>query len=299
MSKSEKPKMDSNQYLDNEKIMEKVNSVFEDHWKSIGQLATGVAHEINNPLGFLENNIYVLQMYVSKLTKTLEFYKDIVDEIGTEDKYKEKIDEFEKSLQVNKASINLVEVFRQSQEGVDRIKGIIESLKSFSKMNTICKPTVYSLNDGIANTLIISKSDYRYHCDIITDYGDLGELYCEGGKINQVILNIIINASQSIKEKLTSQGNTGKGLIQIKTYEDNEYQIARIEDSGVGIEDSSLSKIFNPFFTTKTPDQGTGLGLSVSYDILKKQGGTMWATRTVGKGAIFYFKLPKKSVFQQ
>ena len=145
------------------------------------------------------------------------------------------------------------------------------------------------LNQGVTSTLIVAKNEYKYIADVETDFGDVPNLYAKGSEINDVLLNLIINATHAI----SSLNLDENGLIKIKTYSDDEYVSAEISDNGPGIHESVISRIFDPFFTTKEPGKGTGLGLNIAYNtIVNKHNGVLIAESNYGEGATFILRLP-------
>jgi len=260
---------------------------------AIGHLAAGVAHEINNPLGFVISNYSTLKKYVGKYRKGMEIFS------GTYNLYKNgnKINEdvisniitFFKKNDFEFIDEDIDDLFDDTFSGLDRVKKIVTELRNFSRVNAFEELEVYDLNDGIRNTLVISKNEIKYVANIEADYGKLPEINAVGGQINQVILNLLMNAVAAIKSKSESE----MGLLQIKTYADNDYVYLSIKDSGTGIDQEHLNSIFNPFFTTKPVGEGTGLGLSISYDIIvNKHKGLLDVNSTIGEGTEFILGLP-------
>ncbi|MBW7992882.1 MAG: hypothetical protein FVQ84_23110 [Planctomycetes bacterium] len=181
-------------------------------------------------------------------------------------------------------------LFDDSREGLDRVTEIIQNLRDFSRIDQPGSCDKYNINKGIEATLIVAKNEIKYDADVKTDFSEVPPIFCHSGQINQVFLNLLVNAAQAIK----GQERDGNGTITIKTYtsDDNEV-VCEISDDGPGIAPETLSKIFDPFFTTKPPGKGTGLGLSVSHDIIvNKHKGKLFVDSTVGEGTKFTIKLP-------
>ncbi|AOY78393.1 hypothetical protein BJL90_14920 [Clostridium formicaceticum] len=261
---------------------------------AIGQLAAGVAHEINNPLGFVMSNFETLKKYRLKLQEIMMAYRDL-KKICTEKRREciegqiESVNILEKKYKVAFMDEDMEELLKESTDGLDRISRIVKGLRIFSRVDACDEFEEYDLNRAIENTLLIVANEIKYNANIETYLGDIPSLYGIAGQINQVLLNLIVNASQAIKAKNREE----LGLITIKTYQENDYVCCEIADTGEGIPKENLDKIFNPFFTTKPAGEGTGLGLSISYDIIKnKHHGDLEAESKVGVGTKFVLRLP-------
>ncbi|MBN2795225.1 MAG: response regulator [Clostridia bacterium] len=223
---------------------------------AIGQLAAGVAHEINNPIGFVLSNFEVLKDYMKDL---YEFYERSVflnhhqSEITQDDEE-----------DINEVFEDIANIFEETKIGLDRVTQIVKSLRNFSRIDLTQELDYYDLNEGLKDTLIVANNNIKYNAYVNVEYGDIPQIMAIGSEINQVILNLVLNAVDSIREK---NGNE-MGHLYLKTYKKNNYIVLSVLDYGIGIADEHIKDLFNPFFTTKDVGQGMGLGLSVSYDIV-------------------------------
>ena len=254
---------------------------------SVGQLAAGVAHEINNPVGFVGSNIATLSEYVAT-------YQMIFSQINAaleakDDKTRNTaLSELEKMLaNQDMAFINedISELLADSQEGLHRVAEIVKGLKLFSRVDSD-QMQQHNINDCVRTTLAMVNNQLKYICTVETHLGRVPDVTMNVGKISQVITNLLINAGQAIEA-------TGKnGRIVITTCTVNNFVELRVEDTGCGIPASHLDKLFNPFFTTKPEGQGTGLGLSISFGIAQEHGGSLSATSIEGESSTFTLMLP-------
>ncbi len=254
---------------------------------SVGQLAAGVAHEINNPVGFVGSNIATLSEYVA--TYQMIFAQINVALDAKDDKAKNAaLNELEKMLaNQDMAFINedISELLADSQEGLHRVAEIVKGLKLFSRVDSD-QMQKHNINDCVRTTLAMVNNQLKYICTVETHLGRVPDVLMNVGKISQVITNLLINAGQAIEA-------TGKnGRITITTCTVNNFVELRVEDSGCGIPASHLDKLFNPFFTTKPEGQGTGLGLSISFGIAQEHGGSLSATSVEGESSTFTLMLP-------
>lgn len=262
----------------------------------IGQLAAGIAHEINNPLGFIMSNYKSLKKYVFKLKDLIAIYKDVLNNYSnyTNDEVKNsftQISSYEEDNKIDFILDDISGIFTDTNEGLERVGNIVNAFRSFSHIDQLSTYGEYDLNDGIKTTLLIANSKIKYNAAIHEEYDELPSINAIGGEINQVILNLIINAAYAIELKHENSG----GIINIKTYQNSENVYCEIEDNGAGIEKSIINRIFEPFYTTKPIGEGTGLGLSISYDIIvNKHKGEILIESEKNSGTKFTVKLPKK-----
>ncbi|OGO85101.1 MAG: hypothetical protein A2Y22_06470 [Clostridiales bacterium GWD2_32_59] len=274
---------------------------------AIGELAAGIAHEINNPVGYVQSNVQTLKKYVDIIRNLSKEYEILINDFFVEstiEKIQRVLSEEEKeiitklqNMDVQKERMkydfiisDLDELFKESFDGLDRVTEIVQSLKNFARQDKINLIKPEDITKIMDETLIIAKNESKYYVDIYKEYEEnLPEVGCIRNQIVQVFLNIIINAIQAIK----TQGKSEKGNLYIKIYKDQDNIVCSIKDDGPGIGDSIKSNIFDPFFTTKDVGEGTGLGLSISYDlIVNKHKGEIILNTELGKGTNFIIKIP-------
>ncbi|AYF55093.1 PAS domain S-box protein [Clostridium botulinum] len=246
----------------------------EDKMVCIGQLSAGIAHEINNPLGFVMSNFNTLKKYVRHFKETLESYRMIKQELQLKfgeniNKEIEYLNKIEKKNKIDFIIDDLEEMFNDTSAGLERVRKIIYALRNFAHENNNGDLQQYDLNEGIENTLIIVKNEIKYTSQLKLNLTNIPLIKAKPNEINQCILNIIINASYAIKEKISKEEKYNQGNILISTTYDESYVYCSIEDDGIGIPYNIKNKIFEPFFTTKPIGKGTGLGLSITYEIIK------------------------------
>jgi two-component system, NtrC family, sensor kinase len=247
---------------------------------SIGQLAAGVAHEINNPLGFLSSNQSTIHSFLKSMRGAWE-------EAAAGDG--ERLAGIAARYDLDYVLGELESVLSESDEGFRRIIDIVQNLKSFARTDVAQIMSSYNLNEGIKSTLVVARNEIKYVADVELDLGELPPILALGGEINQVFLNILVNAAQAIE----SQKREGKGSIRVATSRSGDLVIVTIADDGPGIPLENRLKIFDPFFTTKEPGKGTGLGLALSYDIIaRKHGGSLILEDSPLGGALFRIELP-------
>jgi len=237
---------------------------------SIGQLAAGVAHEINNPVGFVTSNIGTLKTYADTLF-------ELVEHSTSAEQRKQADFEFMKE--------DTAALLRESMDGLRRVRDIVQALKDFSEAGE-SQWQMADLHEGLESTLNALANELRFKVRVEKHYGKLPLLRCQPGQLNQVFRNILLNAIQSIP---------GQGIVRIITGSDREGVTVRIQDNGVGIAPNNLGRIFDPFFTTKPVGSGTGLGLYLAYGIVQKHGGRINVISEPGKGTAFTVHLPLRA----
>jgi two-component system, NtrC family, sensor kinase len=247
---------------------------------SLGQLAAGIAHELNNPAGFIFSNMEVLPHYVSRLEQILSTYEGI----SLPDSDAERIRVAKKETDYDHILPDLTSIAADSYHGAERIREIVQNLRLFSRLDEAEFKQV-DLHEGIESTIrLLSKYYKSPFITLRRDYGKLPPVNCYAGQLNQVWMNLLVNAAQAI-------GNN-PGEVCIKTRCDEQTVSASISDTGRGIAPEHLNKIFDPFFTTKPVGEGTGLGLSISHGIVVRHRGTLSVRSAVGRGATFTISLP-------
>jgi len=261
---------------------------------SIGQLAAGVAHELNTPIGFVTYNFETLQNYVTKMRELLEMYGKLSGEIEALERSEllseaAVLRDARNSMQIDRILENITGLFDDSHEGLERATNIVKSLRDFSRIDKLEGLDKYDINDGIRTSLVMAGNDIKGAADIEMELSDVPEITCNAGQINQVLLNLLINAAQAIR----LQERDDKGSIKIRTYARAGDVVCEISDSGPGISPDDLPHIFDPFFTTKPVGHGTGLGLSISHDIVvAKHEGKLSVESPAGEGTKFTIELP-------
>ncbi len=255
---------------------------------SIGVLTTGISHEINNPLGYISSNLEVLQEDFNDIlsyTQLLEYgMSDLIEEDNRDRRAKE-IEQFRQvrsKMNIESHLGGFVHILKESRKGLDRIRKIVFEMKRFSSTGEN-KMEDTDLNEEIQGALNIIRHDLKGKTKILSELNTLPEVQCFAHQINQVFLNILINASQVVGEQ---------GTITIRTYCNDASVFVSIQDTGPGIPSDDLKKIFNPFYTTKPPDKGTGLGLYLSQDIVKRHQGVLSVSSAFGEGTTFTIELP-------
>ena len=243
---------------------------------SIGQLAAGVAHEINNPIGYVHSNIGSLRNYLDDLLALLTAYEKLP---STAD-----IDTLRKKVDVEFLREDIPSLISESQEGITRVKKIVQDLKDFSRVDSSQEWQTADLHHGIDSTLNIVNNEIKYKADVVKEYGVLPPVECLPSQLNQVFMNLLVNAAHAMGEE--------RGCITIRSGTAGDWAWLEFADNGGGMPQEIQQKIFDPFFTTKAVGKGTGLGLSLTYGIIQKHHGRITVQSQVGKGTVFRIELP-------
>ncbi|MEQ1813203.1 MAG: ATP-binding protein, partial [Candidatus Nitrotoga sp.] len=251
---------------------------------SIGQLAAGVAHEINNPIGYVYSNLGTLEKYVQDAFGMIDLYEQAEGAI-TDEAIRVQIKEAREKLDMEFLKEDLRSLMNESKDGITRVKKIVQNLKNFSHADASDEWCFSNLHQGLDSTLNIVNNEIKYKANLIKEYGDIPEVECLSSQLNQVFMNLLVNAAHAIEEH---------GTITIRTGMRAEEVWVEVADTGKGIAPEHIKKIFDPFFTTKPIGKGTGLGLSLSYGIVQKHHGRIEVQSEVGKGATFRVWLPVK-----
>ncbi|MDO9068080.1 MAG: ATP-binding protein [Deltaproteobacteria bacterium] len=249
---------------------------------SIGQLAAGVAHEINNPVGYINSNLGTLQKYLRDLFDMLAAYEQAEPLLADHAEVLRNIGALKEKLDIGYLKEDVFALMGESQEGIARVKKIVQDLKDFSHVDE-AEWQWTDIHKGIDSTLNIVWNEIKYKAEVIKEYGSLPEVECLPSQLNQVFMNMLVNAAHAIEER---------GTITLRSGVEGEEVWVEFADTGKGIPPENLNRIFDPFFTTKPVGKGTGLGLSLSYSIVQKHHGRIVVSSEVGKGTTFRIWLP-------
>jgi PAS domain S-box-containing protein len=261
-----------------------------DKMASIGQLAAGVAHEINNPVGFVSSNLHTLRQYVQQLLDVVDAYGGALPPgspaaAAVDGEPAAVLQRALQSAEIDYLKEDLPQLLDESADGLARVKKIVQDLKDFSRVDQADWQQA-DLNAGLESTLNVVRHEVKYKADVVKNLGTLPLVLCLAGQLNQVFLNMIVNASQSIADHGTITLSTGTaGPV-------NSWVWVQVTDTGVGMTDEVQRRIFEPFYTTKDVGKGTGLGLSLSFSIIKRHGGEIQVRSVVGQGTSFRVWVP-------
>lgn len=249
---------------------------------SIGQLAAGVAHEINNPLGYVYSNLESLEQYIRNLLMVIQVYEDLETAV-TDSGWSDKIFKVKEKADLAFLRDDIPALMDESKEGIRRIKEIVQSLREFSHIGSTDRWQWADLHEGLNSTLNIVWNELKYKADVVKEYGEIPEIECLPMQLNQVFMNLLLNAAQAIPQRGTITLRTGcrDGTVWVE-----------ITDTGDGIAPENLHRIFDPFFTTKPVGKGTGLGLSLAYNIITSHQGQIEVSSQPGRGSTFRIWLP-------
>ena len=256
---------------------------------ALGQLAAGVAHEINNPVGYVNSNIGTLKGYTKDLIEILRAYEEINQKHTPDPELMIGLQKLKDKHQLDYICEDAPQLIDESLEGLSRIRKIVQDLKNFAHTDVDPEWKLEDMHECLDSALNIANNEIKYKAKVIREYGQLPEIECLGSQLSQVFLNLLINAAHAIPD-------SEQGTITVRTSCDNDEVSIEISDTGCGIPAENLTRIFDPFFTTKPIGQGTGLGLSLSYGIVQRHNGRIEVrseTRMeAGRGTTFRVVLP-------
>lgn len=248
---------------------------------SIGQLAAGVAHEINNPIGFIASNLNTLEKYIDRLKEFIDAQSRHIASAGNASDAAA-LDALRSKLKLDYILGDARELTAESLDGTDRVSKIVQGLKSFSRVDQ-AEHKEADINECLESTLNIVWNELKYKAEVRKELGDLPPTRCYPQQLNQVFMNLLVNAAHAIEKQ---------GVITIRTWQQDGSIRISVADTGNGIPEKNLNRLFEPFFTTKEVGKGTGLGLSIAYEIVKKHNGSITVTSREGEGTTFTVTIP-------
>lgn len=249
---------------------------------SIGQLAAGVAHEINNPICFVNSNLGTLKDYAAKLLELLAVYESCDVRLQADSEMAARVQQARRAADIDFLRTDMAPLIEESLEGTERVRVIVQDLRDFSRVGENVWEWA-NLHSCIDSTLNVVRNEIKYKADVVRDYGELPLVECLPSQLNQVFMNLLVNAAQAIETH---------GTITIRTRAEGDAVRIAVSDTGAGIAAENLARIFDPFFTTKPVGKGTGLGLSLCYGIVERHGGRIEVDSTPGCGSTFTVVLP-------
>ena len=248
---------------------------------SIGQLAAGVAHEINNPIGFIHSNLSTLGKYLSRIDRFLAVQSGCIA-AGAPPEQVGFVRQQQASLKIDYIVKDLEDLVRESLEGAERVRSIVADLKSFSRVDE-SEYKQADLNECLRSTINIAWNEIKHKATLKKELGEIPRTRCYPQQMNQVFMNLLLNAAHAIEDQ---------GVITVRSWEEDGYVCLSVADTGHGIPEANLNRIFEPFFTTKEVGEGTGLGLSITFDIVKKHNGEITVRSEPGKETVFTVRIP-------
>ncbi|MCU7841422.1 MAG: PAS domain-containing protein [Candidatus Thiodiazotropha sp. (ex Troendleina suluensis)] len=258
--------------------------------EAVGQLASGIAHEINTPVQYIGNNINFLKTAYEEYTILVKAYQDALAAAPLSEETQQALGEAEDEADLAYLQEELPSAFSQAAEGVERVRGLVLAMKEFAHPGGR-EMSPADINHALLNAITVACSEYKYVAEVETDLADLPHVSCMIGELNQVFLNLLVNAAHAIAQVVGDSGE--KGLIQIVTSSEDQWVNITFQDSGCGIPEAIHERVFDPFFTTKDVGEGSGQGLAIARSIVcDKHGGELALESEEGKGTIFTIRLP-------
>lgn len=262
--------------------------------ESVGRLAAGIAHEINTPIQYVGDSVSFLQSAETDLAKLRTEYRRAIGRLVGHEPAQvvlPELEALESNLDLEFLSQEIPRAFERTLGGVERVAAIVRAMKEFAHPDS-AQHSCADLNHALATTLTVARTEYKYHAEVETHFGELPEVYCNVGELNQVFLNLIVNAAHALAE---SGKDASTGRITIVTAAAGDQVTISVTDNGCGIPQENLDKVFDPFFTTKPVGRGTGQGLAIARSIVaEKHGGRIDVQSVVGRGTAFTLHLPVK-----
>jgi PAS domain S-box-containing protein len=266
--------------------------------EALGALSAGVAHEINTPMQFVGDNLHFIAESFDGLIPFVDQLLAVAPALeakGLGD-LAVRLREAEEKADLAFVRERLPKAIQRALEGVGRVSGIVEAMKAFSHPQSEMAPI--DINKNLVNTLTVARNEYKYVAEIETELGELPHVTCNGSDMNQVFLNLVVNAAHAIGSAV--QGTDKKGLIKIRTAQEDDMALIAISDNGTGIPPAIRHRIFDPFFTTKEVGKGTGQGLAISRSVVvERHGGSLTFDTEIGQGTTFYVRIPIQGRAQQ
>ncbi len=276
--------------------LKSVHDLHEQKLAAVGRLAAGIAHEINTPIQFVGDNTRFLQGAYRDREQMIEKYKQIYTEAlagPVRPELLQEVARLRETADWDYATAEIPKALEQLLDGVGRVAKIVRAMKEFSHMDRSSEKVPADLNKALESTLTVARSELKYVADVKTEYAELPSVSCHAGDLNQVFLNLLINAAHAVGDVVKGGGE--RGLITVRTKRMEGWVEVSISDTGNGIPESVREKIFDPFFTTKEVGKGTGQGLTLARAIVVDQhSGTLTFETVAGKGTTFYVRLPIK-----
>jgi PAS domain S-box-containing protein len=268
----------------NEHLKQAQSQLFQsEKMAAIGLLAAGVAHEINNPIGYVNSNLGTLEKYLTNIFLSLDKYEAAGAPWRDDNPLVQELREFKAKIDLDYIREDTLSLIAESHQGLDRVKGIVLDLKDFSHADSEDQWVCTDVHHALESTLNVVWNELKYKCQVVKEYGSLPPVYHLPSQLNQVFMNLLVNAAQAIEVR---------GTITLRSGQEGDRIWVEVCDTGKGIAPEIIPRLFEPFFTTKPVGQGTGLGLSVSYRIIEKHHGSIEVQSEVGKGSTFRVWLP-------
>jgi two-component system NtrC family sensor kinase len=258
---------------------------------SLGQLTAGIAHEINNPINFVTSNVNPLKRDIDILIETIDTLENVALSDSSREEKEQEINDYKEEIDIDYLKLEIGHLLKGIHEGATRTAEIVKGLRIFSRLDED-DLKMADINEGLDSTIVIVNNLLNNRITLAKEYGQIPQVDCYPGKLNQVFLNIISNAIHAVKKKF---GEETGGVITISTYHDETFLYIKIADNGTGMDENTRKKVFEPFFTTKDVGEGTGLGMSIVYNTIRKHHGEIRINTTLGAGTEFIIELPLKA----